>query len=66
MGYSSAVKVEEGIYFVNGFFVRSNEQLLIVDKYYNKTSAKIGFKIEETVVFPEEDNSLYDKLHNHL
>lgn len=60
MGYSSAVKVEEGIYFVNGFFVRSNEQLLIVDKYYNKTSAKIGFKIEETVVFPEEDNSLYD------
>ena len=25
MGYGSAVKVEEGIYFVNGYFVRNDE-----------------------------------------
>ena len=47
MGYSSAVKVEEGIYFVNGFFVRSNEQLLIVDKYYNKTSLRLVLKLKK-------------------
>ena len=60
MGLSSAVKVEEGIYFVNGHFVRTAEQLLIVDKYYNSPSAKVGFKILESVVTSEEDASLYD------
>ncbi|CAF34148.1 Virulence Associated protein [Synechococcus phage S-PM2] len=60
LGYASAVKVEEGIYFVNGYFVRNSEQLLIVDKYYDKPSAKVGFKIEESLVTPEQDNSLYD------
>ena len=28
MGFGSAVKVEEGIYFVNGYFVRNDEALL--------------------------------------
>ena len=60
MGYASAVKIEEGIYFVNGFFVRNEEQLLIVNKYYNKASAKVGFRIVESIVSAEEDNSLYD------
>ena len=60
MGYASAVKVEEGIYFVNGYFVRNSEQLLIVDGYYNKPSAKVGFKITESIVTAEEDSSLYD------
>ena len=60
LGFASAVNIQEGIYFVNGFFVRNSEQLLIVDPYTNKGSAKIAFNIEETLVTPEEDNSLYD------
>ena len=60
MGYASAIKVEEGIYFVNGYFVRNDGELLIVDKYYDLPSAQIGFKIEETIVTPEQDESLYD------
>ena len=60
MGYGSAVKVEEGIYFINGYFVRNEEQLLVIDEYYNKPSAKVGFTIKEEVVTPEEDASLYD------
>jgi len=60
MGFASAVKVEEGIYFVNGYFVRNANQLLVVDKYYDQPSAKVGFKIVENVVTPEEDASLYD------
>ena len=60
MGYASAVKVEEGIYFVNGYFVRNDEQLLVIDPYYNAPSAKVGFRVMEDVVTPEEDNSLYD------
>jgi len=60
MGYATALKVEEGIYFVNGYFVRNQEQLLIVDKYYDKPSSKIGFNIIEDIITPEEDESLYD------
>ena len=60
MGYGSAVKVEEGIYFINGYFVRNNQELLIVDEYYDKPSAKVGFTISENIVTPEEDPSLYD------
>ena len=60
MGYGSAVKVEEGIYFVNGYFVRCDQELLVIDEYYNKPSAKIGFTIKEEIVTPEEDASLYD------
>ena len=60
MGFGSAVKVEEGIYFVNGYFVRNKEELLVIDEYFNKPSAKIGFTIKEEIVTPEEDPSLYD------
>ena len=60
MGYASAVKVEEGIYFVNGYFVRNNTELLVVDPYYNSPSAKVGFNINEEIITPEEDASLYD------
>ena len=60
MGYASAVQVEEGIYFINGYFVRNNSQLLVIDRYYNKPSAKIGFRISESILTPEEDESLYD------
>ena len=60
MGYASAVKVEEGIYFVNGYFVRNASQLLVIDDYYHKPSAKVGFKITESLLTSESDASLYD------
>lgn len=60
MGYASAVKVEEGIYFINGYFVRNDSELLVVEEYYDKPSAKVGFIISEKFVTPEEDPSLYD------
>ncbi len=60
MGYATALKVEEGIYFVNGFFVRNDEQLIVLNNYYDKASVKVGFAIVEDIITPEEDASLYD------
>lgn len=60
MGLSSAVIVKEGVYFINGHFVNNTEQLIVIDKYYNKPSAKVGFKIVEEIITPEQDASLYD------
>ena len=60
MGYAAAVKVEEGVYFVNGFFVRNSAKLIVVDGYNNTPSVKVGFKVTESLVAPEEDITLYD------
>jgi len=60
MGFGSAVKIEEGIYFVNGLFVRNDEDLVIVSKYDSTPTAKVGFVIIESIVTPEEDSSLFD------
>jgi hypothetical protein len=60
MGYGSAVKVEEGIYFVNGFFVRNDASLILVSGYSQTPSAKVGFNVSESIVTPEKDSSLYD------
>jgi len=60
MGYASAVNVQEGVYFINGYFVNNSEELIVVDKYYNKPSAKVGFTITESLVTSEEDPTLYD------
>ena len=60
LGYASAVKIEEGVYFINGYFVRNESQLVILDPYNNKASGKVAFDIIESVTTPEEDRSLYD------
>jgi hypothetical protein len=60
LGFASAIKVNPGVYFINGHFVNNQEQILVVDKYYNKPSAKVGFTIVEDVITPETDSSLYD------
>lgn len=60
MGYASALKIEEGVYYVNGYFVRNKEDLVVLNKYYDKPSVKVGFNIIEQLVTPEEDSSLYD------
>ena len=40
--------------------MRCDAELLVIDEYYNKPSAKVGFTIKEEIVTPEEDASLYD------
>ena len=61
MGFASAVQVEEGIYFVNGHFVRNESELIILEPYIDIPSAKVGFKITESLITPEEDSTLYDQ-----
>ena len=46
MGFASAVKVESGVYFVNGFFVQNNEDLLVIEKYYFQPSKKLDFLLK--------------------
>ena len=59
-GRASAVKIEEGVYFINGFFVKNDEETLILDAYDNTPTYRVGFTVTESFVTPEDDSSLND------
>ncbi len=56
----SAVTVLEGVYFIRGFMVRNSEQTIVLDKYSDTPSYRVGWLIDETFVNPEDDGSLLD------
>ena len=60
MGYGTAVTVNEGIYFINGTLVKNDTQTIILEKYNNTPTYKVGFIVSEQLTTPEEDLSLLD------
>jgi len=52
--------VSEGVFYVNGFFVKNAKQTIAVSKYSSLGSAKIGFEIIESTVTASTDTSLLD------
>ena len=56
----ASANIEEGVYFVRGHFVRVAKQRLVLDKYSNSPSYRVGLTITESLETPEEDNSLLD------
>ena len=60
VGIGSAIRVNAGAYYVLGNFVANTEQTILLDKYTNTPSYRIGFTITESFVTPEDDTSLTD------
>ena len=56
----SAAKIQSGVYYINGFFVQIDTSTLILDKYTNAPSYRVGFSVTESFVTPNDDNSLND------
>ena len=56
----SAVKIQEGVFFVRGQFVRSAEQTLYLSYTSTEESVRVGFQIVEELITPETDSSLTD------
>ena len=56
----SAVKIEEGVYFIRGQFVKCQEQTLILSTNSTSEDARVGFAVTETLQTPETDASLTD------
>jgi len=56
----SAAEVQAGTYYINGFHVEVANQVLVLDKYTNTPSYRIGLTVTETFVSPNEDASLND------
>jgi len=56
----SAAGVQAGVYYINGFFVQVDSSTLILDKYTDTPSYRIGFTVTESFVTPSDDTTLND------
>ena len=56
----SAAYVGAGVYYINGFHVNVIEQTLLLDKYSNTPSYRVGLQVAESFVTPNDEPSLND------
>jgi hypothetical protein len=56
----SCAYINNGVYFIRGYFVDVPTQRILLDQYSNEPSYKIGFDISESIITPEDDESLND------
>ena len=60
IGYGVTATIQQGIYYIKNHFVFVEQQTKVVSKYSTVASAKIGLQVNESVVYPEDDESLLD------
>ena len=56
----SAAFINSGVYFVRGYFVNVPKQTLILDYYSNTPNYRVGLTIDEVIITPKDDKSIYD------
>ena len=59
-GLASIISVAEGVFFINGFFARVSPQTIILDKYGNIPTYRIGLEVSDTISNENDDTSLLD------
>lgn len=65
-GVGSAATIQRGVYYVNGFFVlcadpvTGGPQTIILSKYSDTPTYRVGLNIVESTVVPEDDETLLD------
>lgn len=57
---ASLISISEGIFFVSGFFIYCAPQTIILDRYSNTPSYRVGVRINEEIISSITDNSLLD------
>ena len=53
-GIGSAAIIKRGVYYVNGYFVLCDDQTILLDKYTNLPSYRVGLSITESKITPED------------
>ncbi|AFB15365.1 hypothetical protein RW01021201_089 [Synechococcus phage S-RIM8] len=56
----SVAYVQQGVYFIRGFFVDVPYQYILLDQYGSTPQYRVGLDILESIVTPEDDTSLND------
>lgn len=60
VGKASRFLIREGVFFAKEHFIRFDTQSIIIGRYTNTPSARVGFKVIEQIVGSNEDASLLD------
>jgi Domain of unknown function (DUF4815) len=63
-GKGSLATVERGVYYINGHFCLVEKQTIVLDKYSNTPTYRVGLDVAESVVTPEQDETLLDNAQN--
>jgi len=64
IGVGSAAVIERGVYYINGFFVLCDAQTIVLDKYTNTPTYRIGLTVVESKTTPELNETLLDNAQN--
>lgn len=56
----SAAKIEDGVYFVRGYFVNVSKETILLDPYSNTPSYRVGLNVLESIIDSSEDTNLVD------
>ncbi|AIX22850.1 virion structural protein [Synechococcus phage S-MbCM6] len=56
----SAAYIEEGVYFIRGYFVDVPSSYILLEQYSSNPSYRVGLEIYESIITPEDDVSLND------
>jgi hypothetical protein len=60
VGIGSAASISDGVYYVNSYFVNVFSQTIILDKYTNIPSYRVGLAINDSFITSDMDQSLFD------
>ena len=60
VGNGAIVSCESGVFYTGGYFIFKSAETLILEKYSNTPSYRIGVETAESIVTPEADNTLLD------
>ena len=60
IGNGAIVSCSSGVFYVGGYFVFKDAETLILEKYSETPSYRIGFQTTESIVTSDSDNTLLD------
>lgn len=60
VGSAAICTINDGVYYINGYFVIVEKQIVTISKYDNISSAIVGLDYIETIITENEDDTLYD------
>ena len=59
-GIGSTASIEAGVYYIKDNFVLVEAQTIVLSKYSSTPTIKAGLQVNETIVYPENDESILD------
>lgn len=63
-GTGSVASISEGIFYVDGYFVKVSPQSIVLDAYGNTPTYKVGLEIEDNIIDENTDANLLDPAQN--